>query len=198
VRAGTPVVNQPVADRLPCAVTLRDGTRAEVRAGGAPGDRAALRAGFAAFSPESRYHRFLTSVSTLSEDMVSRLVDDVDGVDHVAVVLTPAGPSRSPVGVARLIRYPDQPDAADIAVSVADDWHGRGVATALLPILLAHRPAGVTRLVTEVSTDNAASLAMLRRLGPTSVEVTVPGIYHVLVELDSVPVPPDPAPLLAD
>lgn len=106
-------------------MTLPDGTPAEIRAGGAPGDRAALRAGFAEFSPESRYHRFLSGLATLSEDMVVRLVDTVDGVDHVAVVLTPAELAR-PVGVARLIRYPNQPDAADVAVSVADDWQGRG------------------------------------------------------------------------
>ena len=33
---------------------------------------------------------------------------------------------------ARIVRYEDAPDAADLAVTVKDDWQGRGVATVLL------------------------------------------------------------------
>lgn len=72
----------------------------------------------------------------------------------------------------------------------------------MLPVMVAHRPVGVTRLVTEVATDNPASLAMLRRLGRVSAEVAGPGIYHVQVVLDvpaggaagGPPTPSQPAP----
>jgi len=172
----------PVTPPLPVEVALRDGTPAEVRAGGQPGDREALVRGFDTFSAQSRYRRFLTAMPSLSEAMVRRLVDEIDGSDHIAVVLTPKA-TASPVGVARMIRSPSDPSTADVAVSVADDWQGRGVATALLAVLVPRRPAGTTTLVTEVAVDNAASLAMLRRLGPTRLHLHSPGTLEVRVDL---------------
>lgn len=173
----------PAPGPLPRAVVLRDGTPMVVRAGGAPGDRKLLLAGFQKFSPQSRYHRFLFAVPALSEQMLHRLVDEVDGRDHVAVVLAPADRPERPVGVARLIRYPHQLDTADIAVSVVDDWQGRGVATALLQALLPLRPVGVTRLDTEIAMDNVPALAMVRRLGKVSATPIGSGAYRVEVAL---------------
>ena len=52
--------------------------------------------------------------------MLDALVDDVDGVDHVALVLlilTDDG-TELPLGLARIIRYPRRrPAAADLAVT---------------------------------------------------------------------------------
>ena len=118
-----------------------------------PIDRDALRAAYADLSPQSRQRRFLSSVPQLTEAMLDHLVDDVDGVDHVALA------------------------------SVLDDWQGRGVATALLPELLRERPAGVTRIVTTVAADNVASLAMLRSLGPTTVTPAGIDRLDVVVDL---------------
>ena len=151
-------------------VHLRDGTTAYV-VPLLPANREALHEEFERLSAETRFDRFLTQVPELSETMLDQLVDDVDGVDHVALVLlvlTDDG-TELPLGLARIIRYPDDPTAADVAVTVVDAWHGRGVATALLGVLLQHRPPGVERLVTVVSADNEASLAMLRRLGEAEI-----------------------------
>jgi RimJ/RimL family protein N-acetyltransferase len=108
----------------------------------------------------------------------------------LALVLTafpPRGPEAA-IGIARIVRYPDRPTAADVAVTVADQWQGKGVATALLNELRRKRPVGVTQIVTEVATDNPASLAMLRRLGETTITPAGPGRFEVVVEL------PDAAP----
>ncbi len=150
-----------------------------------PGDREALRAGFEQLSADARYHRFLTTVSRLSETLLHHLVDDVDGIDHVALALVVIGADHVgvPVGVARIIRYPDDPAAADVAVTVLDEWQGCGVASALLAELMRQRPAGVTRLVTTVTSDNTASLAMLRRLGPTTTAPAGENRVDVVVEL---------------
>ena len=174
-------------------LVLRDGTRAIVWSL-LPSDREALVDGFEQLSPESRRLRFLSPVVHLSESMLEHLVDDVDGVDHVALVIfVENGDSFDPVGIGRIVRYREAPEAADLAVTVSDDWQGRGVASALLPALVARRPAGVTHIITEVAADNPASLAMLRRLGPTTVEDTGMGVYGVDVDLTGVGEPLAPA-----
>jgi len=178
-------------------VTLRDGTDAFI----VPlqrTDRAQLAAEFENLSPESQRRRFLAPVHRLSDAMLEHLVDDVDGVDHVALVLCAetAPGVYDPVALARIVRYADVTDAADLAVTVKDEWQGRGVATVLLDVLVRARPAGVRRIVTEVLKDNPASLAMLRRLGAVSLEDEANGVYGVVVELadDDATTPPDPEP----
>jgi RimJ/RimL family protein N-acetyltransferase len=202
----------PVGNNAPMIeqVRLADGTDAYV----VPlerTDREALAAEFESLAPETRRRRFLAPVAHLSEAMLHQLVDDVDGIDHVALVLcAETSPDvYDPVALARMVRYADAPDAADLAVTVKDDWQGRGVATALLEVLVRRRPAGVTRIVTEVYRDNPASLRMLHRLGPTTEEDLGGGVCGVVVELeprapgrDEVPVGAvagdRTAPLLAD
>ncbi len=165
-------------------VRLRDGTEGLV-VPFLPVHREALAEAYERLSPETRFARFLTAVPRLSDTMLAHLADDVDGVDHVALVLLvlPDDGTEVPAGMARMIRYPDDPTAADLAVTVADEWQGRGVATALLRVLMRRRPAGVTRIVTEVGSGNEASFAMLRRLGEVHVSPAGPGSMDVEVEL---------------
>lgn len=156
-----------------------------------PGDRKALQDGYESLSMESRNHRFLSGSPHLTEAMLDHLVDDVDGIDHVALALVAMDEQHVgvPVGVARMIRYRDRPTEADLAVTVLDDWQGRGVATALLAELVRERPAGVVRIVTTVAADNTASLSMLRRLGETTTKPAGIDRLDVVVELAS-PQPP--------
>jgi RimJ/RimL family protein N-acetyltransferase len=176
-------------------VRLRDGTDAFVLPLQRT-DRAALVAEFETLAPESRRRRFLAPVMHLSEAMLDHLVDDVDGIDHVALVLcVETSPDvYDPVALARIVRYEDAPDAADLAVTVKDEWQGRGVATVLLEVLMRHRPVGVRRIVTDVYKDNPASLHMLRRLGSSTETDLGVGVCGVSVELDPLDAaPPVPA-----
>jgi RimJ/RimL family protein N-acetyltransferase len=174
---------------------LRDGTRAVVLPL-RPEDREAVRRGYEELSPETREHRFLASVPHLTDAMLDHLVGEVDGVDHVALVLAVLDEDDvgRPVGVARMIRYPHRPTAADVAVTVVDAWQGRGVATALLAELVKARPSGVTQVVTTVAADNEASLAMLRRLGPTTATAVGGGVIDVVVDLAGQPDPAETGP----
>lgn len=164
---------------------LRDGTPALIWPL-LPSDRATVREGFIALSDRSRYQRFLSAMPDLTEPVLRRLVDEVDGIDHVAlllVVVPPAGEDR-PVGIARLVRYGDDPAAADIAVTVADEWQGRGVGTALVEALLARCPAGVRELRTQVGAGNVASLALLAHAGSVQSRMSG-GVLDVRVDLST-------------
>ena len=117
--------------------------------------------------------------------MIRLLVDSVDGVRHIAlllIVLPPEG-EEQPAGVAHLVQNPDDPTIADIAVTVADDWQGRGAGTALAAALLQRRPAAVTRLRTLVAAGNRASLALLAGAGRVSSGLPEQGVLDVTVEL---------------
>ena len=169
---------------MPIELTLRDGTPAIIWPL-LPTDGLGLRAAYDVLSPRSRRQRFLGPVDRLDDRMLERLVGGVDGEHHIALVLVALpfdGPER-PVGVARLVQYPDEPASAEIAFTVADDWHGRGVASALAAALLEVRPPRVQRLRAEVAADNRASIAVLAKLGDARVSVVHPGVIDVTIEL---------------
>jgi len=169
---------------LPGEFLLRDGTPAMIWPL-LPADAQTLRLEFRRLSPESRRRRFLTMPNELDDSMIRRLVGSVDGVQHVALVLIalPPGGQEGPVGVAHLLQDQRDPSAADIAVTVADDWQGRGVGTALGAALMERRPAAVTRLRTVVAADNRASLALLAGTGRVSSGRPSMGVMDVTVEL---------------
>ncbi|HEU4546485.1 MAG TPA: GNAT family N-acetyltransferase [Microlunatus sp.] len=147
-------------------VRLRDGTDVVIRPFQAI-PRKDIDKAYAGLSPQSRYHRFLAVVPRLTDEMLHHLVDEIDGVNHIALVVV-RSPDRGPesiIGIGRIIRYPHEPTRADVAVTIRDEWQGRGAATALLEALMQHRPDGVDEIVTSVAADNPAALAMLQRLG---------------------------------
>jgi RimJ/RimL family protein N-acetyltransferase len=172
-------------DSAASEVLLRDGTPALIWPL-LPNDRAALLKGFAELSDRSRYRRFLSPTPELTDRLLKHLVDDVDGVNHIALIcvaLPEVGEER-PVGVGRLIRYDTDRTVADIAVTVLDEWQGRGVATALIQVLLGRRPPGVTQLRTVAAANNAAALAMLAAAGSLTTR-TERGVVEVDVDLSA-------------
>ena len=169
---------------LPGEFFLRDGTPAMIWPL-LPTDADTLREGFRRLSPDSRQRRFLAALDELDDPMIRLLVDSVDGVHHIAlllIVLPPEGEEEL-IGVAHLVRYPADPGTADIAVTVLDDWQGRGAGTVLVSALMQRRPEAVTRLRTFVAADNRASLALLAGAGRVSSGLPERGVLDVAVEL---------------
>jgi GNAT superfamily N-acetyltransferase len=143
---------------------LRDGSFVTIRPI-APADRALLQAGFDRLSEESRYRRFLTPTPRLSERML-RYLTEVDHRDHEALV---ALADDHGVGVARFVRTKD-PEVAEAAVTVVDDWQGKGLGTALLELLARRaRQEGIHRFSAVVLAQNQDMLDVLRGLGPLRV-----------------------------
>lgn len=128
-----------VAVRGRRTVTLRDGSRVTLREI-APSDKPLLAASFERLSPESRYRRFFTAKTRLSEAELDYLVN-IDHNDHEAVVaIDPV--TGDVVGVARYIRSGEEHALAEVAVTVADHWQGRGLGRALIGRLDLSRPSG--------------------------------------------------------
>ncbi len=183
-RSGETLARPVSGQVLPGEFVLQDGTPALLWPL-LPTDAETLRDVFRRLSPGSRYHRFLQVLDQLDDPMIRLLVDSVDGVHHIAlllIVLPPEGEEEL-IGVAHLVQNPDDPATADIAVTVVDDWQGRGAGTALVSALLARRPAAVTRLRTLVAADNRASLALLAGAGRRSAGLPEQGVLDVTVEL---------------
>jgi GNAT superfamily N-acetyltransferase len=150
-------------------------------------DKELLQAGFERLSPESRYRRFLHPVGRLSGQELTYFTE-VDHEDHEALVAV--GPhGDEPVGVARYVRL-DDPQSAEVAIAVVDDWQGRGVGTLLMRELTRRaRAAGVRRFAATCLADNAEVLDLLRRLGRTRVDHPGPGLAEVTIELRETPAP---------
>jgi GNAT superfamily N-acetyltransferase len=165
-------------------VRIRDGAHVDVRPI-EPGDGDALRDGFERLSLESRYERFLSPMDHMSSAMV-RYFTEVDHHDHEALVaFDPEQPGHL-VAVARYVRE-DDPEVAEAAITVADDWHGRGVGTAMLHELAERaREEGVKRFTAYVLARNDEMIDMLFRLGPAKVVDRQNGAVQIEADLPPV------------
>ena len=122
---------------------------------------------FRQLSDDSRWMQFLAAKKELSAAEL-RYLTDVDHHDHEALAaLDLAGRG---VGVSRYIRHTADPQAAEVAVTVADGWQRRGLGTELL-IQLAERARqeGIGRLTAVASTGNAAAAGLLRTMHASTV-----------------------------
>lgn len=153
------------------------------------GDRLWLAEAVERLTPESRYMRFLSPLRTLDETMLRRLVDSVDGVDHVAVVatLSPGEPEAQRGSVARYIRLPHEPDVAELAITVADSLQGRGLGSLVGRWLADHARANhITTFGATIAADNTASIKIMKGLGEVvRREHPSPGVLDIRVLLGS-------------
>jgi GNAT superfamily N-acetyltransferase len=149
------------------AIRLEDGTTVLVRPI-QPTDKARLAAGLTRLSETSRQRRFLGPKPRLTQAEL-RYLTEVDGHDHVALVALRLDEPQLLVAAARYVRLKDDPETAEVAVTVADDLQGKGVGRAL-GVMLADeaRGRGVKRFSASVLHDNVPALrlidAMWRRL----------------------------------
>lgn len=126
------------------------------------GDAQTVAALFDRLGPESRARRFHGPKPRLTGSDLRAL--SAVGRDRHALVAHVAG-DAAPAGIARLVRDPHDPRAAEIAFEVADCYQGAGLGTQLVELLLADaRAAGFERVQACVESSNRRAFALLRRV----------------------------------
>ncbi len=119
---------------------------------------------FAEMSEQSRYQRFLSPVDKLTSHDLKYLTE-MDGSTRFAWGARLG--SRS-AGVARFVRFPDEPLTADVAVGIVDQFHHRGIGNALVRCLgPVAALVGIEEFSFDVLSSNEPMLALLRSLDVT-------------------------------
>lgn len=164
-------------------VNLRDGSQALVRPI-RPSDKELVSRGFQRLSEQSRYQRFMTPMTELSESQL-RYLTEVDHHDHEALVALDAETEEG-VGVGRFVRLSDE-TSAEAAVTIIDEWQGRGLGLALCNLLANRaREEGIHRFKALLLASNDAMQDVLASLGPAHVLSRESGTLEIEVEIPDV------------
>lgn len=170
-------------------VALRDGSHVRIRQG-RRSDRELLLRGFQRLSTESRYRRFLAPMPRLPEATVRHLTD-IDHHEHEAMIALDEQGTEA-LGVARYVRDPERPEAAEVAVTVVDDWQGRGLGTLLLEAISARaREEGIRTFTAWMLAGNQEMLDLFRCLGPVRVVDREAGTVEIEVAIPATGVAPE-------
>jgi len=142
---------------------LKDGTVVVLRPIQAA-DKAQLQLGLQRLSPASVQRRFLTAKPRFSNAEL-RYLTEVDGHDHVAIVVELERHPGMVVGVARYVRLAEQPGVAEPAIVVADFLQGKGLGKILADALAAEAVQnGIHRFTAIMLGDNLPAQRLMGRL----------------------------------
>jgi RimJ/RimL family protein N-acetyltransferase len=130
-----------------------------------PDDKWMLEEGLRHLSQTSVQRRFLSPKTRFSKAEL-RYLTEVDGENHVALVAEyPAEPVRRLIAVARFVRLPEDPEAAEAAIVVGDDWQGRGLGSLLAEQLADEaRRRGIRRFTATMASDNVPAQRLMEKL----------------------------------
>jgi GNAT superfamily N-acetyltransferase len=167
---------------VPVQVPLHDGTRLKIQPLG-PRDRAAIAAGFERLSPRSRESRFLRPMARLDGPTLYYL-SAIDGERHLAVGARSLADAC--VGLARCVRLEEEPEVAELAVTILDDWQRRGVAPVLVTELARRAGAvGIGRFRVLFRYDNLPVARLLKSAGIAAV-VEAAGMLRADIDVATV------------
>lgn len=171
----------------PIRTELRDGTPLLLREV-TPEDADLLREGFDQLSDASRQFRFFGAIERLSDAQIAAFTSPNDR-DHVAIgAAVPDEDGLDPAGTARFVRLPNDPRAAEFALTIVDRYQRRGLGTLLLGVLLrvaCHN--GIDRLIGYVMRSNRGMLSLLDGLNARREFGPDPAVHEMVLDVHEDP-----------
>ncbi|MFX1263496.1 MAG: GNAT family N-acetyltransferase [Promethearchaeota archaeon] len=144
---------------------LKDGTPVLIRMY-EPDDIDEVREGLKKISDSSFYLRFMTSLGKLPDAQLKKL-KRIDQDHHLAICAFDI--SQDPmvgIGIARYVCCEGEPEVAEAAVTVIDEFQNRGLGTQLLQALAELADAnGIQHLRAHVLSNNTPILTIAERAG---------------------------------
>ncbi|MBI4525668.1 MAG: GNAT family N-acetyltransferase [Deltaproteobacteria bacterium] len=163
-------------------IILRDGTTATIRVA-RPEDREALAQFFGQLSPESKRRRFF-SISDPGAKLIDSLCDSSDPRSRITlIVLRTIEGAPTIIATGSYVIHDSK--SAEIALTVDDEFQGKGLGTLLLErlALLAVR-SGVVRFWAVTSVENRQMLEVFRNSGFKLEEKTADGYVEVALSVE--------------
>jgi acyl-CoA synthetase (NDP forming)/RimJ/RimL family protein N-acetyltransferase len=175
----------PAVTAVTTRLVLRDGSTAGVRPA-SPADHDAMRRFFDELSPQARRLRFL-GAATASDELVTQLCNNSDPQKALTLIACRIGDAAPHIiGVGSY--FAQSHDAAEVAFAVDDEFHGKGIGTALLE-RLARLGADndFTHFSASVLPDNVEMLDVFRDSGFEMRSKTDSGCIEVRLSLQASP-----------
>lgn len=146
---------------------LEDGTPLLLRSL-RPEDRDDVAAAFRGLSPDALYFRFWSRFREVNPRLIEQLCSP-DQKNHIGWAILHQTRDDVPcVAGASLWRLKDDPQAAEVSFTVADEFQGRSLGTLLLAVLWEHALSlSIRRMVGYVLRENLAMRAWWSALGAT-------------------------------
>jgi GNAT superfamily N-acetyltransferase len=174
-------------------VTLKDRSHVLIRALRSS-DRQLVADFFRSLSPQSIRYRVFAAKSTLTEAELTYLVE-LDFISHVGLVaVIVEGGSERVIGVGRYCRIPlshsrSSPPAAELALTVLDEYQGHGIGTLLLEHLARiARDSGIVELEADVMIGNTKMMQVFSDSGFVIHQSLEDGIFHVRFPTTATPI----------
>ena len=115
-------------------------------------------------SPQSRYQRFLGQYR-IDDEMIRRFTDVDFRRDVAFIALHEQGGKQTEIGVCRFC-ISDDGESCECAVTVSDEWQGKGLGTVLMHHLIkVAREHGIKRMIAIELAENMAMRALAEGLG---------------------------------
>jgi GNAT superfamily N-acetyltransferase len=133
-------------------------------------DRQKFLDGFKRLSKKSVYHRFFGVMKELTDEQVVDFLN-TDKTDHVAwAAFDIVGDETVGVGVGRFRRSKTNPNEAELALTVIDEYQGKGVGSTLLAIMyILASKLEIEVLTGIIMSDNFKLIRRFKELGATMV-----------------------------
>ena len=137
-------------------------------------------------STESIRYRFMGSKKEFSPEELEYFTN-VDGWNHYAIGMEEQQNPNRGIAIVRLVRSLIDPVEAEIAITIIDEYHKRGLGTFLMRlIVLAASERNIKRLSFSFLPQNEAIIKLIHKIGPTRPDSTAMDFVQLYMDMKDV------------